>query len=161
MEIGDVVRLQADEKQQMTVLRLVGDAENKMMKSMDRKYGFQGFDEGDPLCIWFEGSELKSQVFKQSELLVGAGGNSEPAETTETLADAAQEAEDLDLDLDLDLDDLDLDLDFGDDDDDDLGLDDLDLDDLDLGDDDAEEEDLDLDLDLDEEDDLDLDDLDL
>jgi hypothetical protein len=187
MRVGDVVK-QKDSGTLMTVIRLLGDGHDEegsgnFFKSMDRRFEMQGFDFGDPTCVWFEETLMKQGVYHSSDLdivniavsaaktgvaaVAGALGLGMDEEADDDLDDLDFELDDLDLDLnddDFDLGDLDLDLgndlDLGDLDldlGDDLDLDNLDLGDLDLGDDDF---DLDLDLGLDDND-LDLDGLDL
>src|SRR5690606_9933964 len=129
MKVGDVVR-HTDSSTEMTVIRLIGDGHDEdgsgnFFKSMDRRFELQGFDFGDPTCVWFEETIMKQGVFHTSDLVLvqlqqpGGGGAGAAA-----VAGAGALGLGDDDDDDFDLDDLDLGLD-----DDDL---DLDLDDLDL-----------------------------
>jgi hypothetical protein len=159
MKVGDVVK-HIESGTEMTIIRLLGDGHDEegsgnFFKSMDRRFELQGFDFGDPTCIWFEETNMKQGVFRASDLSLVVLEKVSSETKTEVDDKNILESDDFnidDLNLELDdlnLDDLDLDLNL---DDADLNLDDLDLNlddlDLDLGELDLGENDLDLDLDL-------------
>lgn len=47
----------------MTVVRTVGDSDVDALKQIDQDLRFRGFDNGSPICDWFEGATLKSSIF--------------------------------------------------------------------------------------------------
>ena len=67
MKIGDIVR-HKQSMHTMTVMRLLGDEESPSFMTMDRRMERNGFNTGDPMCMWFEGTILKNGVFKSHEL---------------------------------------------------------------------------------------------
>ena len=171
MKIGDVVKLKSN-RILMTVVRLIGDDHDEegsgnFFKSMDRRFEMQGFNFGDPTCIWFEGNAMQQAVFKTRDLEIITLSDNNSINTKIDSEAVTLTTIDSDLDLDLDLDELDLDLgeiDF-ELDDNKFDLDDLDLqlDDLDLNFDEIDLDqpnELDLDLGLDD-DDLNLDDFEM
>jgi hypothetical protein len=138
MKIGDVVKLKSNSIL-MTVVRLIGDDHDEegsgnFFKSMDRRFEMQGFNFGDPTCIWFEGNTMQQAVYKTKDLeIVPLSDNN----SINTIIDSEVVAlSTIDYDHVLDLDELDSDL--GEIDfeikDTEFELDDLDfnLDDLDL-----------------------------
>jgi len=53
----------------MTVLRLLGaDKENMIMKMADEVIKMKGFKEGDAICQWFDGNDLKEGTFPVGSL---------------------------------------------------------------------------------------------
>ncbi len=54
---GDVVQLNSG-GEKMTVSYVVGNGHH------DDMFKLQGFDDGDVVCQWFSGKEVKEKVFK-------------------------------------------------------------------------------------------------
>jgi len=64
MKTGDVVQLKSGGPK-MTVQRLVGEHTSKSDAFVDNTLKTQkGVNDGDPICQWFSGEEVKSDVFK-------------------------------------------------------------------------------------------------
>lgn len=61
---GDVVRLKSGGPN-MTVQRLIGDKDKShpMTSTVDQYLKIKGCRDGDPVCLWFVGAELKSDAF--------------------------------------------------------------------------------------------------
>ena len=68
---GDVVQLKSGGPD-MTVQRLIGDKEKShpMTSVADEYLRVKGYREGDPVCHWFVGAELKSEAFRQEMLKI-------------------------------------------------------------------------------------------
>ena len=67
---GDVVRLKSGGPK-MTVHRLIGDSPNSAFGvGLADEYfiKIKGCRNGDPVCQWFEGADLKSDVFRAEAL---------------------------------------------------------------------------------------------
>lgn len=166
MKIGDVVKLKSNNIL-MTVIRLIGDDHDEegsgnFFKSMDRRFEMQGFNFGDPTCIWFEGNIMQQAVYKTRDLEIVKLDTNNLDHTIDKseIAILAPISSEPNLDFELD----ELDFDFGeidfelDDNKFDLDNLDLQLDDLDLN---FDEIDLDQPIELDLELGLDDDDLNL
>ncbi|MGO8698401.1 MAG: YodC family protein [Limisphaerales bacterium] len=77
---GDVVRLKSGGPT-MTVQRLVGDNEHPASKLVDNYLRVKGCKDGDPVCHWFVGAELKSESFTKEtlELVANPSATQPPA----------------------------------------------------------------------------------
>ena len=65
---GDVVQLKSGGPK-MTVLRLIGEMGSNQDAMVDRLLKVQkSLKDGDPICQWFAGNELKSDAFKEEVL---------------------------------------------------------------------------------------------
>jgi uncharacterized protein YodC (DUF2158 family) len=64
---GDVVMLKSGGPK-MTVQRLIGDKSHPMAGTVDEYLKIKGCKEGDPICQWFAGAEMKSDAFKKEML---------------------------------------------------------------------------------------------
>jgi len=67
MEAGDFI-LHKKTEVKMTIFRCLGDAENDAMNMVDRQFFSRGYEEGSPMCHWFDGNVLKSGTFHPYEL---------------------------------------------------------------------------------------------
>ncbi|MGK0388898.1 MAG: hypothetical protein ACI94Y_001631 [Maribacter sp.] len=91
MEAGDfMIHKKAQVK--MTILRFLGDEENDAMNMVDRQFYPRGYDEGSPMCQWFEGNVLKMGTFHPYEI--------ELAKEKETVINEEIEEEEEDFDFD-------------------------------------------------------------
>lgn len=64
---GDVVRLKSGGPN-MTVQRLVGVSDHQAIKLVDNYLRAKGCKDGDPVCQWFVGADLKSESFTKETL---------------------------------------------------------------------------------------------
>lgn len=65
---GDIVRLKSGGPN-MTVQRLIGGkGSHPMIGTVDESLKLRGCKEGDPVCQWFVGRELKSDAFRYESL---------------------------------------------------------------------------------------------
>jgi len=67
MEAGDFM-LHKKTQAKMTIFRLLGGEENDAMNMVDQQFFSRGYEEGSPMCHWFEGNVLKSGTFHLYEL---------------------------------------------------------------------------------------------
>ena len=67
MEAGDLM-IHKKTQVKMTIFRLLGDAENDAMNIIDRQFFSRGYEEGSPMCHWFEGNIFISEAFHPYEL---------------------------------------------------------------------------------------------
>ena len=86
IEVGDVVRLKdSDTDQLMTVLRFVGADDGSGLDRTDNQLIAKGFESGDPMCQWFEGTTLNTETFRAHKI--------EKAEVPTSVAPVAEETE--------------------------------------------------------------------
>ena len=66
---GEVVRLKSGGPK-MTAQRLIGDKDKShpMIATVDEALKLKGGREGDLVCMWFVGTELKSDAFREETL---------------------------------------------------------------------------------------------
>ncbi len=63
MKKGNVVKLKSGGSE-MTIKRFIGDSDSQGNKLSDYAYKQNGFNEGDPYCVWFDNSsKLNTEVF--------------------------------------------------------------------------------------------------
>lgn len=69
LEIGNVVRLKSGGPE-MTIQRFIGgDKTNFSLKTTDEFYKIKGFKDGDLICQWFSGNEVKDAAFLRSSVI--------------------------------------------------------------------------------------------
>ena len=65
--VGSVVQLKSGGAK-MTIQRFIGNASHPLSMTVDERFQIGGFEIGDPICQWFEGSELKAEAFPRESL---------------------------------------------------------------------------------------------
>jgi uncharacterized protein YodC (DUF2158 family) len=69
MNTGDIVQLKSGGPK-MTIQRVIGsDKSNFGLKAADEYFKIRGFTDGDVICQWFEGDNLRDGTFKVSSLI--------------------------------------------------------------------------------------------
>jgi uncharacterized protein YodC (DUF2158 family) len=69
MNTGDIVQLKSGGPK-MTIQRVIGDDKSNFgLKATDEYLKIRGFTDGDVICQWFEGDNLRDGTFKISSLI--------------------------------------------------------------------------------------------
>lgn len=69
LKIGNVVQLKSGGPE-MTIQRFIGgDKTNFGLKTADEFNKMKGFKDGDLICQWFDGNQVKDGVFLRSSVI--------------------------------------------------------------------------------------------
>lgn len=67
---GNVVKLKSGGPE-MTITRIIGEEKgNNRVEMADKMILHSGYENGDAICEWFEKTERKDGVFKESSLVL-------------------------------------------------------------------------------------------